>query len=110
MDGKWICEFGAGMDAPPVEADAALLGAKGDSLVQMSGLGLPIPPGFIIAAGASLAYCDTGKHSPGLEEQVGKAWERLESNLRGLGRPSLVSVRCGSGDLIPGLMDSVLNL
>ena len=110
MSSKWIYEFGAGMDAPPVEADVALLGAKGDSLVQMSGLGLPVPPGFIITAGASLVYCDTGQRPQGLEDQVREAWERLDAHLRGLSRPALVSVRCGSGDLIPGLMDSVLNL
>ena len=110
MDGQWIYEFGSGVDAPSAEADVVFWGTKGDSLVQMSGLGLSVPPGFIIAAEASLAYCDTGSHLHGLEGQVGEAWERLEAHLRGLGRPSLVSVRCGSGDLIPGLMDSVLKL
>ena len=38
-----------------------LLGGKGANLSEMVGLGLPVPPGFVITTDVSLTYYDLGK-------------------------------------------------
>ena len=45
--GKWVYQFGGGR-AEGTAAMRALLGGKGANLAEMSNLGLPVPPGFII--------------------------------------------------------------
>ena len=45
--GKWVYRFGSG-HAEGTSAMRALLGGKGANLAEMSNLGLPVPPGFII--------------------------------------------------------------
>ena len=111
---KWIYSFGGGT----AEGDASmndLLGGKGANLAEMSGLGLPVPPGFTITTEACARYgANTGTRPPSLETQVrdGIAFvERLGGAVFGdPDNPLLVSVRSGSRVSMPGMMDTVLNL
>jgi pyruvate,orthophosphate dikinase len=98
---------------PPMEMKD-LLGGKGANLAEMTSvLGLPVPPGFTIAATACRAYMEDG-WPEGLTEEVAKARTRLEKQMgKRIGDPSdplLVSVRSGAKFSMPGMMDTVLNL
>jgi pyruvate,orthophosphate dikinase len=92
-----------------------LLGGKGANLAEMSGLKLPIPPGFTITTEVCDLYYKNNKNYPdGLEEELAENLEKLE-NLMGkkLGDkddPLLVSVRSGAAVSMPGMMDTILNL
>ena len=104
---KEICEGSADMKN--------LLGGKGANLSEMTSLGLPIPPGFVVSTQACLHYLANNEDYPqGLKEEVEEALTALE-NLMGkkLGDnedPLLVSVRSGARISMPGMMDTVLNL
>ena len=41
-----------------------LLGGKGANLAEMSGIGLPVPPGFTITTEVCTYYYDNGRHGP----------------------------------------------
>ncbi len=92
-----------------------LLGSKGSGLVQMTRLGLPIPPGFIITTEICEKYYEAGRRLPdGLMDETRKFIMRLES-LTGkkfghYQNPLLVSVRSGAAVSMPGMMDTILNL
>ena len=97
------------------EPDPNLLGRKGAGLIAMCGLGLPVPPGFIlpttlgasVARGESVLDADwTGTLDPtvaALEGATGRTFGRGA-------RPLLVSVRSGAAVSMPGMMDTVLNI
>ena len=91
-----------------------LLGGKGANLAEMSRLGLPVPPGFIITTEACRAYLLTGREPAGLGPQVGTALAATESrSRRRLGDPEdplLVSVRSGARFSMPGMMETILNI
>jgi len=92
----------------------ALLGGKGANLVEMRrGLGLPVPPGFIITTEVCREYL-TGGWPDGLDDQLREQLARLgEATGRRLGDPAsplLVSVRSGAPVSMPGMMDTVLNV
>src|SRR5665811_2216683 len=74
-----------------------LLGGKGANLAEMTNLGLPVPPGFIITTEACRAYMADGVGPADLKVQVTMALRKLEDEAgRGLGDfedPLLVSVR-----------------
>ena len=53
---KYVYDFNEG-DA----SMKALLGGKGANLAQMSKIGLPVPPGFIITTDACKAYWTQGQ-------------------------------------------------
>lgn len=100
------------------EGDAAmknLLGGKGANLAEMTRLGMPIPPGFIITTEACSDYYEKGGHiAPEIVSQIGLALCHLEESTgKSFGdsqNPLLVSVRSGSRASMPGMMDTVLNL
>ncbi|UTI62347.1 pyruvate, phosphate dikinase [Paraconexibacter antarcticus] len=98
----------------PVEADKAVLGGKGASLVRMAQLGLPVPPGFVLGTPVGRAWLADGALPAGLDEQIDAALAGLESELgRRLGDPAaplLVSVRSGAPVSMPGMMDTILNV
>jgi pyruvate,orthophosphate dikinase len=48
-----------------------LLGGKGANLAEMTNLGLPVPPGFIISTDACRAYLAEGREPDGLAKEVG---------------------------------------
>jgi pyruvate,orthophosphate dikinase len=91
-----------------------LLGGKGANLAEMTNLGLPVPPGFIISTGACRHYLRHGDVPEGLTDEVGEHLARLEDAMgRGLGDPAdplLVSVRSGAKFSMPGMMETVLNI
>ena len=92
-----------------------LLGGKGANLAEMTGMGLPVPPGFTITTDACKAYMAAGNQLPdGLMDEVAAARSALEAEAgKKLGDeadPLLVSVRSGAPFSMPGMMDTVLNL
>ncbi len=84
----------------------ARLGGKGASLVAMTRLGLPVPPGFTLAIGA--------EPGPALDAAIATGMAALAVKL---GRPChdavdpwLVSVRSGAVASMPGMLDTLLNV
>jgi pyruvate,orthophosphate dikinase len=92
-----------------------LLGGKGANLAEMSGLKLPIPPGFTITTEICDLYYKNNKNYPvGLEEEVAENLERLEAlvgkKFGDKDDPLLISVRSDAAVSMPGMMDTILNL
>jgi pyruvate, orthophosphate dikinase len=92
-----------------------LLGGKGAGLAEMTRLGLPVPPGFIITTEICEKFYEAGRRLPdGLMDEVRNSIKRLE-DLTGkrfgdCENPLLVSVRSGAPVSMPGMMDTILNL
>ena len=91
-----------------------LLGGKGANLAEMSNLGLPVPPGFIITTQACIEYLNLGRLPKGLMAEVKRALRQVEQETgKGFGdssNPLLVSVRSGAKMSMPGMMETILNL
>jgi len=91
-----------------------LLGGKGANLAEMTNLGLPVPPGFIITTDACRYYLAEGRVPDGLAAEVDEHLAQLEAKIgRRLGDhadPLLVSVRSGAKFSMPGMMETVLNI
>jgi pyruvate,orthophosphate dikinase len=91
-----------------------LLGGKGANLCEMTVLGLPVPPGFVITTEACNAYLRTGDVPAELAAEVDEHLAALEAAMgKRLGDaddPLLVSVRSGGKFSMPGMMDTVLNI
>ena len=91
-----------------------LLGGKGANLAEMTNLGLPVPPGFIITTEACNVYLRSGDEPAELRDEVSSHLEALEKAMgRRLGEPDnplLVSVRSGAKFSMPGMMETVLNI
>jgi pyruvate, orthophosphate dikinase len=91
-----------------------LLGGKGANLAEMTNIGLPVPPGFVITTEMCNEYSRTGKLPEGLMERVAEALADVEREIgKKLGDPAnplLLSVRSGARFSMPGMMDTVLNL
>ncbi|MEQ1566728.1 MAG: pyruvate, phosphate dikinase [Myxococcota bacterium] len=113
---RWIWAFDQGDGK-----EKALLGGKGAGLCEMTRLGLPVPPGFVISTAAcvdflrsDIASAGHGQWPDGLEAELDAAITRLEQQTgRRFGDPRdplLVSVRSGAAVSMPGMMDTVLNL
>jgi pyruvate,orthophosphate dikinase len=99
-----------GSELPTKEA----AGGKAWSIARMRGLGLPVPPAFVIGTKACLAFLESGDFPAGLVEEIdaGLAWLEGESG-RTFGNGDkrlLLSVRSGAAISMPGMMDTVLNL
>ncbi len=91
-----------------------LLGGKGANLAEMTNLGLPVPPGFIITTEACRQYLKDGTVPDSLDGEVSEHLAQLEKAMgRKLGDPAdplLVSVRSGGKFSMPGMMETVLNI
>ena len=91
-----------------------LLGGKGANLAEMTNIGLPVPPGFIITTEACRYFLSHGAVPEGLAAEVSEHLTRMEGAMgRRLGDPAdplLVSVRSGAKFSMPGMMDTVLNI
>ena len=92
-----------------------LLGGKGANLAEMSNLGMPVPPGFIITTTACNKYYEDNQTiSETVENQIVEALNKLEKmtgkKLGDKENPLLVSIRSGARVSMPGMMDSILNL
>ncbi|MDR1021653.1 MAG: pyruvate, phosphate dikinase [Synergistaceae bacterium] len=100
------------------EGDASmksLLGGKGANLAQMSKIGLPVPPGFIITTDACKAYWTQGENLldeiwPDVKAAVARVESSAGKKFGSLENPLLVSVRSGAPVSMPGMMDTILNL
>ena len=96
--------------------DKKLLGGKGANLCEMTQIGLPVPPGFVITTEACLAYLAQKKNGlqPDLMDEIRAGMRSLERKTgKGFGsteNPLLVSVRSGAAISMPGMMDTILNL
>ncbi len=109
-DHKYVYEFSEG-----AASMRNLLGGKGANLAEMTGLGMPVPPGFTITTEACTQYYLDGEnineaiaaeimgHVATLESHTGKKFGDLDN-------PLLVSVRSGARASMPGMMDTILNL
>jgi len=91
-----------------------LLGGKGANLAEMTALGLPVPPGFIVTTQACNAYLNAGGFPTGVWEQELSALKQIEKQTgKKFGDPKnplLVSCRSGAKFSMPGMMDTVLNI
>jgi pyruvate, orthophosphate dikinase len=91
-----------------------LLGGKGANLAEMTNLGLPVPPGFVITTEACKVYLNEGREPDELPDEVSGHLATLEQAMgKRLGQaddPLLVSVRSGAKFSMPGMMDTVLNI
>ena len=105
--------FGQGR-ADGTAAMKDLLGGKGAGLAEMTNIGIPVPPGFTIAASLCIAYLESRQFPPRLVHQVDAALQRLEAaagrQFGGTDNPLLVSVRSGAAVSMPGMMETILNL
>ncbi len=97
----------------PITKD--VLGGKGYGLVELTKLGLPVPPGFILT---TAAWCETRDGGNTIPTQVARELhqqlERLEQKTgKRLGdpvRPLAVAVRSGAPISMPGVMITLLNI
>jgi pyruvate,orthophosphate dikinase len=92
-----------------------LLGGKGLNLAEMTGIGLPVPPGFTITTAVCDSFYKEGEKLPAglmadvtrnvktLEKELGKRFDDDQN-------PLLVSVRSGAAVSMPGMMNTILNL
>ena len=111
---NWVYTFGSGA-ADGGADDKNLLGGKGANLAEMSGLGLPVPPGFTLTTEVCTTYYDNQENYPdNLADQVANALASVEATVGATfgdeNNPLLVSVRSGARASMPGMMDTVLNL
>ncbi|EFK08721.1 pyruvate, phosphate dikinase [delta proteobacterium NaphS2] len=93
-----------------------LLGGKGANLCEMTQIGLPVPPGFVITTEACLDHLEQKKSglTKELSEEIKAAMAALEKEtgkkFGDAANPLLVSVRSGAAMSMPGMMDTILNL
>jgi pyruvate, orthophosphate dikinase len=88
--------------------DRSELGNKGANLVAMTRLGLPVPPGFVVAIAAFKNWRESG-FMP--DEEVSQALASLEQKAgKKLGAGLEVSVRSSAPVSMPGMMDTELNI
>ena len=95
--------------------DRNLIGGKAWSIARMTGLGLRVPPAFVIPIEECIRYHENGRTiDDGLWDDVMTGVRTIEESTgRRLGdphNPLLVSVRSGAAISMPGMMDTVLNL
>ena len=111
---KSVYSFGKGRS----DGNASMrntLGGKGANLCEMTKLGLPVPPGFVISTGVCVhVYKNRWRYPTGLKSAVAEAMTGIEKIMgKKFGDPQnplLLSVRSGARTSMPGMMDSILNL
>ncbi len=111
---KYVYLFGKGKAEGRADMKN-LLGGKGANLSEMTNIGLPVPPGFIISTEVCTYYYKNNRKYPKeLEKQVTAALRKVETYMgKKFGNkkdPLLVSVRSGAPLSMPGMMDTILNL
>jgi len=110
---KMIWFFGIGKTEGGKEL-THILGNKGAQLCEMSKIGIPVPPGFVISTRAAVEYFKYGSaFMKKIEGKVKDALSRLSefiSKIRGKDFPLLLSVRSGAVVSMPGMMDTILNV
>jgi pyruvate,orthophosphate dikinase len=120
MGSKWVFLFDE-MDKAvehaggSMDAGVGLLGGKGFNLMEMTRIGIPVPPGFTVTTEACNAYLDSmGTFPEGMWKQERAAMAEIEKRSgKTFGDPKnplLVSCRSGAKFSMPGMMDTVLNI
>lgn len=99
----------------PIPVTKDVLGGKGFGLVELAGLGLPVPPGFILTTGAWCKWVTSERQiNDQLSLEISQQLSRLEqSSGKHLGssdNPLIVSVRSGAPVSMPGAMITLLNI
>ena len=102
-------------DESPVPPTRETLGGKGLSLVEMTSLGLPVPPGFILTTDAWREWkSHNNSLTPYLLHEVTNQLSALEhktgKRLNDPDNPLFVSVRSGAPVSMPGAMTTLLNV
>ena len=100
------------------EGDASmgdLLGGKGSNLCEMTRMGLPVPPGFVITTQVCRDYLAGDYTLPEglagtIRERVAELEQSIGHEFGSSANPLLVSVRSGARISMPGMMDTILNL
>jgi pyruvate,orthophosphate dikinase len=91
-----------------------LLGGKGANLCEMTRLGLPVPPGFVVTTDLSRSFQRDGAIPVSVLSEVRTAVGAIEAELGlRLGDPDsplLLSVRSGARFSMPGMMETVLDV
>ena len=95
--------------------DRDLLGGKGANLCEMTGMGLPVPFGFIITTATCREFFEAGNRLPRrLQTEYDVALKLVEEKMGARfgdpGNPLLFSVRSGAPVSMPGMMNTILNL
>src|SRR5206468_10611662 len=75
-----------------------LFGGKGTGLIEMTRLGLPVPPGFTITTAVCIQYYDNNKKLPRnlmseAKRNIQKIERKTDKKFGSLQNPLLVSVR-----------------
>jgi len=94
-----------------------ILGGKGANLAEMCNLSIPVPPGFTIIPEASKFFIsnkfdshDKFKFNVQFDESLKNLETSTNSTLASELNPCILSVRSGSKESMPGMMDTILNL
>lgn len=111
---KWVYSFGKSL----CEGDAgqkSLLGGKGANLAEMSKIGLPVPPGFVISTAVCTHFYQNANNYPAeLMAQVDAGLAMIEQetgmSFGSVKKPLLFAVRSGARVSMPGMMDTILNI
>ncbi|GAB5450034.1 MAG: pyruvate, phosphate dikinase [Halioglobus sp.] len=95
--------------------DRDLLGGKGANLCEMTGLGLPVPYGFIVTTHTCREFFQAGNKLPTLLEQEYRVAldiveKKMGARFGDPENPLLFSVRSGAPISMPGMMNTILNL
>jgi pyruvate, orthophosphate dikinase len=112
---QWTYKFGKNANQGKLKNSQELLGGKGANLCEMSGLGIPVPPGFTLTTEICKHFYDHDKSYPAeLRSEVDASlkWLEGETGMKfgDKSSPLLVSVRSGAAASMPGMMDTILNL
>lgn len=108
--GEFLCSFNEGS-----KNMRSLLGGKGANLSEMTGMGLPVPFGFVLNTKACARFFENGGalDSAILEEiktKIGEIEEVTGKELGGGENPLLVSVRISNVVKMPTMTGTVFNL
>ena len=117
MSGNSVVYYFGGKSSSVGKYDKLTLGGKGANLCEMSDIGIPVPPGFIVPTSQCHAFYENGEVlSNALQNEIDAAIRHIENSIgNGIkfgdeSNPLLVSVRSGAPVSMPGMMDTILNL
>jgi len=111
---KFVFAFGNGV-AEGAGMSKDILGGKGQGLMEMTRIGLPVPAGFTISIPACEEYYRAKRKLPkNIVDEVKTAVVKLQKmtgkKLGDAKDPLLVSVRSGAARSMPGMLETILNL
>lgn len=96
------------------DVDVSLVGGKAASLVQLTRLGLRVPPAFVVTTDVWRVHRRDGRLPDrvvdALHREVARIEERTGRRFGGSVDPLLVSVRSGAAASMPGMLDTLLDV